>query len=170
MDYFDLFDLPVQLQIDKELLRRRFFERSRAFHPDFFAQEDEAAQADALERSAELNKAYKVLTDDDERIRYVLLEKGLMETEEKYPLDPEFLMEMMELNEQLPEAGADEASKAQLLQQLHQWKNAIYAPVANLVEHYQEGVTSAEELLQVKEFYYRKKYLQRLAGQLGQKL
>ena len=170
MNYFELFGIPVQLQVDKEALRRRFFELSRQYHPDYFAQAGDDAQADVLERSAQLNKAYKTLGDDDERLRYVLQEKGLLQPEEKYTLDPDFLMEMMELNEALPEALGDENARAALLRQLQTWKNEIYAPVANTVEHYQEGITSEEELLQVKEYYYRKKYLQRMAGQLGQKL
>lgn len=170
MNYFELFGIPVQLKLDAPALRQRFFELSRQFHPDYFAQADAGAQAHALEQSALLNKAYKTLTSDDERLRYVLQEKGLLLPDEKYALDPAFLMEMMELNEALPEALGDETAKAALQRQLETWKNEIYAPVANTMEHYQEGVTSEEELLQVKEYYYRKKYLQRLAGQLGQKL
>jgi molecular chaperone HscB len=34
------------------------------------------------------------------------------------------------------------------------------------VEHYQEGITSEKELLQVKEYYYKKKYLDRIKKQL----
>ncbi|GAB4091682.1 Fe-S protein assembly co-chaperone HscB [Flaviaesturariibacter terrae] len=170
MNYFELFGMPVQLQIDKDTLRRRFFELSRQHHPDYFAQEGSKVQADVLERSAQLNKAYKTLGDDDERLKYLLQEKGLLQPDEKYALAPDFLMEMMELNESVAEAGADEHARLALQAQLQTWKNEIYAPVAKTMEHYQEGVTSEKELLQVKEYYYRKKYLQRLASQLGQKL
>ncbi|TCJ19341.1 hypothetical protein EPD60_02700 [Flaviaesturariibacter flavus] len=170
LSYFELFAIPVTFRPDKAALRRRFFELSRDVHPDHFAQETEANQAEALERSAQLNKAYKTLTNEDELVRYVLLEKGLMQPEEKYALSPDFLMEMMELNEEVPDALDDEAARGRLVERLRQWKNEIYEPVENTLEHYQEGVTSEKELLQVKEFYYRKKYLQRLAGQLGQKL
>ncbi|RYZ23776.1 MAG: co-chaperone Hsc20 [Chitinophagaceae bacterium] len=170
LSYFELFGIPVTLRPDKADLRRRFFERSREAHPDHYARESDAAQAEALERSAQLNKAYKTLTDEDELARYVLQEKGLMQPEEKYALAPDFLMEMMELNEEVPDALSDAAARERLMERLRQWKNEIYAPVENTMEHYQEGVTSEKELLQVKEYYYRKKYLQRLAGQLGQKL
>ncbi|GAA4328670.1 iron-sulfur cluster co-chaperone HscB C-terminal domain-containing protein [Flaviaesturariibacter amylovorans] len=169
MNYFELFGLPVQLRTDKVALRKRFFELSRAAHPDYFAQADAATQADALDRSAQLNKAYKTLGDDDALLGYVLQEKGLLTPDEKYALPPDFLMEMMELNESVPETQADDAARARLAEQLNQWQNEIYAPVANIVEGYQEGVTSEEELLQVKAYYYKKKYLQRLAAQLGQK-
>ena len=38
----------------------------------------------------------------------------------------------------------------------------LYEPIKNIVEHYQEGVTTQEELLQVKKYYFQKKYLQRM--------
>jgi molecular chaperone HscB len=43
----------------------------------------------------------------------------------------------------------------------------IYGPVKETVEHYQDGVTTEEELLQVKEYYYKKKYLHRIQQQLN---
>jgi molecular chaperone HscB len=170
MNYFTQFGLPVQFTLDKDVLRRQFFELSRKYHPDYFAQFDEAAQAQALEDAASLNKAYKTLSNEDERIRYILEQKGLIETDEKYALAPDFLMEMLELNESIEEAKDNPVATAELVHQLQNWKKEIYEPVAEIVAHYQEGVSSEKELLQVKEYYFRKKYLQRLAGQLGQKL
>ena len=42
----------------------------------------------------------------------------------------------------------------------------IYEPVKEIVEHYQEGAVSEKELLQVKEYYFKKKYLDRIRQQL----
>jgi molecular chaperone HscB len=169
-DYFELFGLPVSLRVDKEDLRKRFIQLSRQYHPDHFAQDGADVQADILDKAALLNRAYKTLGSGDDLIRYVLAEKGLITNDEKYALSSEFLMEMMDLNEALPEALSDPAEKEKLTNQIRNWQNEIYEPVADIVANYQERVTSEEELLQVKEYYYRKKYLQRLAGQLGQKL
>ncbi|RYZ00370.1 MAG: co-chaperone Hsc20 [Chitinophagaceae bacterium] len=170
MTYFELFGIPVQLRTDKAALRKRYFELSRASHPDYFAQAGADVQADALDRSALLNRAYKTLGDDDALLGYVLQEKGLLQPDEKYALPPDFLMEMMELNEAVPGALEDDAARSRLLSELDNWKKEIYAPVANTIERYEEAAVSEEELLQVKAYYYKKKYLQRLAGQLGQKL
>ncbi|RYY86221.1 MAG: Fe-S protein assembly co-chaperone HscB [Chitinophagaceae bacterium] len=170
MNYFELFGFPEQFRIDKEALRRRFFELSRQYHPDYFAQSGDEVQADALEKAAQLNKAYKTLGNDDERTRYLLEQKGLLQADEKYALAPDFLMEMMDLNEAVPEALADEGAKERLLEQLQTWKTNIYAPVAQTLEADSAAGLTEKELLQVKEYYYRKKYLQRLASQLGQKL
>ena len=95
-----------------------------------------------------------------------------MEEDEKFALPPDFLMEMMELNEALAEAqmDTDEDAIARTKQQLVTFEKEIYEPVKDIVEHYQEGITSEKELLQVKAYYYKKKYLQRIALQMSQKL
>jgi molecular chaperone HscB len=172
MNYFELFQIPVQLQIDQALTRRKFLEMSRKYHPDYFAQNNEEDQATALETSANLNKAYKTFSDKDATIRYVLQEKGLLEEEEKYSLPSPFLMDMMELNEALADAEIEENEEVRntLKKQLLHLQEEIYEPVKHIVEHYQEGVTTKKELLQVKEYYFKKKYLQRIAQQMGQKL
>ena len=80
-------------------------------------------------------------------------------------------MEMMEINEQLTEAKMDgEPEKITYLSSvISQLSTKIYEPVKEIVEHYQEGITSEKELLQVKEYYFKKKYLNRINQQLAGK-
>lgn len=164
MNYFELYDLSIALQPAREQVQQRFYELSRRYHPDFHSQATEEEQADMLEKASQVNMAYKVLMHPDETIKYVLQLKGLLEEEEKYQLSPDFLMEMMDLNEQALDV-AEESDADRLRQTIQQTQTEIYEPVKAIVEHYQEGVTTEKELLQVKEYYYRKKYLDRiLAG------
>ena len=102
MNYFELFGLPVQLKVDKESLRKKYFELSRQSHPDYFVQTDGVEQEQVLEASALLNKAFKTFSNPDETIKYVLQQKGLLEEEEKYNLPAPFLMQMMDINETQP--------------------------------------------------------------------
>ena len=167
MNYFELFDLPVSLKVDRNGLSKKYFELQKKYHPDFFANEDDEAKADALEKSSQVNKAFKTFSDSDETIKYVLQEKGLLEEEEKYKLPDNFLMEMLELNEQLTDAKMDDdAAKIENIKsQIFTLQENIYEPVSEIVEGYKEGVSSEKELLQVKDYYYKKKYLKRiLAG------
>ncbi len=165
MNYFELYGLPVSLQPDPAKLRARFYELSRLYHPDFYGQSTEEEQAEALERSSQVNMAFKVFQNREATLKYVLQLKGLLEEEEKYQLSPDFLMEMMDLNEQAMELS-DQADKDRLTQTIQQLQTEIYEPVAKIVADYQEGVTTPEELLQVKEYYFRKKYLDRLLAGL----
>jgi molecular chaperone HscB len=166
MTYFELFDIPVELKVNTASISKKFFELSRKYHPDYFANENEEVQAEALEKSALLNKAWKTFQNQDATMKYVLLEKGLLEEEEKYELPPDFLMEVLEINEQLMDAD-DQLAKGNLQSAIKTLQTEIYEPVEKIITNYQEGVTTEKELLQVKEYYYKKKYLDRIHQQMA---
>src|SRR4051794_23295490 len=128
MNYFELFEIPISFQPDLKKLKLKFYELSRKYHPDFFTQESELEQSDALERSSQVNKAFKVFQSRDETIKYVLQLKGLLEEEEKYQLPPDFLMEMLELNEQMADAkmDGDDLQLAKLKQSIAEVEEEIF--------------------------------------------
>lgn len=165
MTYFELFEIPVQLKVDKATLPHKYFELSRIYHPDFYANANNAEKAEALEKSALLNQAFRTFQNQDETIKYVLKLKGLLEEEEKYDLPPAFLMEVLEINEAMMDVG-DEPVKEKIMTTIDNLQNEIYATVCKTVENYKDEVTTREELLQVKEYYYKKKYIDRIRQQL----
>jgi len=168
MTYFELFNIPVSLQVDAAVVKTKFYELSRKYHPDFFSQATEAEQEEALEKSSLLNKAFKVFSNKDETLKYVLQLKGLLENEEKYQLSPDFLMEMMELNETLTDAkmDADEEKVASCKLQVSNFEKELYEDVKSIIEHFKDGISTQEELLQVKDYYFKKKYLSRILSSL----
>ncbi len=164
MNYFELYGIPISLQPNQAVVKEKFYELSRKYHPDLHSLAADAEQADILEKASQVNMAYKIFIHPDETIKYVLQLKGLLEEEEKYQLAPDFLMEVLELNEQALDVS-EQADIDRLTQTIHEFQTKIYEPVETIVANYQEGVTTEKELLQVKEYYYRKKYLDRiLAG------
>jgi molecular chaperone HscB len=171
MNYFELFEVPVQLKVDKPSVYKKYIELRKQNHPDYFATGNADEQSRSLEISASLNKAWKTFQSPGETIKYVLQLKGLLEEEEKYHLPPGFLMEMMEVNEQLMDAKMDGNSEkiSSLSSVISNLSNHIYEPVKEIVERYQEGVTTEKELLQVKDYYFKKKYLNRIKQQLSGK-
>lgn len=166
MNYFELFGLPVQLKVDKTYLPKRFFELNRKFHPDFYANATPSEKEKALEITANLNKAFKTFQNEDDTLKYVLQLKGLLEEEEKYQLPPDFLMEVLEINEQVMDAEDDANLRTNLLFAIDKLQSSIYDPVRNIIENYQDDSTSEKELLEVKEYYYKKKYLTRIRKEL----
>ena len=157
MNYFELFDIPVSLTIDKTKLAKKYFELQKKYHPDFFTQNSEAEQDEALEKSSAINKALKIFQDKDSIIKYVLQLKGLLEEEEKYQLPPDFLMEVMELNEQL---SADSTTAIEV------FEKEIYSEVSSIIDGYNDNSTTTTDLLKVKEYYFKKKYLLRILERL----
>jgi len=167
MNYFELYELPIQLKVDAVILKQKFYILSRKYHPDFFTNESEYEQTRVVEISSIVNKAFKTFSNLNETIKYVLQLKELLIEEEKYELSPIFLMEMMELSEQAMEAKIDGEKDTidNVLKQITTKENEIYEPIKQIVETYTEGITTQKELLQVKEYYYQQKYLSRiLAG------
>ena len=161
MNYFELFDLPIGFQVDTAKLRAAFMDIQKASHPDKFTQASEEAQNEALEKSAVANKAFTLLNNRDKILPYVLEITGFLEAEEKYALQPDFLMEMMELNEAWMEADS-EAEKNKVKQQVQSIQNEILTPVKALLEAPSIDTSTKEGLLQIKEYYYKKKYLDRI--------
>ena len=157
MNYFELFDLPVSLNVDKSKLAKKYFELQKKYHPDYFTQATEAEQEEALEKSSAVNKALKILKDKDSTIKYLLQLKGLLEEEEKYLLPPDFLMEVMELNEELTAESATA---------INDFEKDIYSGVQSIIEKYDAAAITTAELLKVKEYYFKKKYLQRILDRL----
>jgi molecular chaperone HscB len=160
MNYFELFRLPIGFQVDAAKLRQAYMEIQRTSHPDKFTQSSIDDQDIALEKSAIANKAFTLLNNKELILPYVLEVMGYMETDEKYALSPDFLMEMMDLNEAWMDADS-EAAKSNVTQQVKTIQNAIYTTVKAILEANSIDITK-EAMLQVKEYYYKKKYLDRI--------
>ncbi len=157
MNHFELFGLPVSFKIDRGNLAQKYFELQKKYHPDFFAQGTEQEQEQALDISSQLNKALNIFKSETQTIKYVLQLKGLLQEEEKYQLPPAFLMEMMELNEELSENSA---------RQINEIEKKLHTEVQSIIESYDDSTFTTADLLKLKEYYYKKKYLQRILDRI----
>ena len=102
MNHFELFGLPSQFQLDGSLLSSQFRELQKRFHPDNFASASERDRLMAVQKASEINDAYQVLKSPLSRAEYLLAENGVdIRGEQQTMSDPMFLMEQMELREEL---------------------------------------------------------------------
>jgi molecular chaperone HscB len=121
-DFFAFFGLPQKLSIDPATLEAQFHKLSWKLHPDNFVRANEFERNLSLERSSELNDAYRTLREPVARIEYLLLHLGLRKegtTRQQAP--PELLEEVFELNEwldELREARAEGGDTAALRERL----------------------------------------------------
>ncbi len=164
MNYFELFEIPVSLIVDQTKLPLQYFTLQKKYHPDFFTNANEQEQEEVLEKSSMINKGFKTLKDSDETIKYVLMLKGLLQEEEKYELPPDFLMEMMELNEGLMDEDILNIEETET--KIFQLQKNLYSEVQNIIEDYSDDRTTEAQLLQVKDYYYKRKYLKRILERL----
>jgi molecular chaperone HscB len=110
-DYFVLFGLPQKLWMDCAELEKLFHQLSWKLHPDNFVRASEYERELSLERSSQLNDAYRALRDPVARVEYLLAHAGMRkEGAAKQQAPPELLEEVFELNESLDELRAARAS------------------------------------------------------------
>jgi molecular chaperone HscB len=167
MNYFEFYGIKESFTPDVALLKKKFYELSKEFHPDFFANESDERQQEILELSTLNNKAWQTLSDPYKRLEYILKQHGLLEEGAKPQLPADFLMEMMDINERLMEVdGAEELAKlnAEVL--------GVEDELRLKLEHAQAGYaqlndTAKEERLnEIADCYYRQKYLLRIKESL----
>jgi molecular chaperone HscB len=115
VDYFALFDMPRKLWIEMDGLEKKFLQLSWKLHPDNFVNATEREREVSLEKSSQLNDAYRVLRDPVSRVEYLLeLEGTRKEGEHKQQAPPELLEEVFELNESLDELRETKSSGGDL--------------------------------------------------------
>ncbi|MDN3696491.1 MULTISPECIES: co-chaperone HscB [Vibrio] len=107
MNHFELFGLPIQFSLDGSLLSSQFRELQRRFHPDNFATASERDRLLSVQKAAQINDAYQILKNPISRAEYMLLLQSIdIRAEQQTMQDPEFLMEQMELREELEDIAA----------------------------------------------------------------
>lgn len=188
-DYFAFFSLPQSLQIDSAALEQLFHQLSWKLHPDNFIRASEFERNLALERSSELNDAYRTLRDPILRVEYLLLRAGVRkEGTTKQQAPPELLEEVFELNEALDELREAKADRGADLPEL---REKLAAAQDNFEEKLEEvdadlnvvftewdaalvnaGNESARQALMAKlnELLNRRSYIRSLVRNVGEEL
>ena len=110
-DYFTCFGFPRRLNIDQKKLEAKFYELSRAFHPDFYQNKSDTEQTISLSNAATLNTAYRTLRDPIQRAEYLLdLEAGAVKEIRTTP-PADLFEQILELQDTLDEfRSADRAT------------------------------------------------------------
>jgi molecular chaperone HscB len=106
IDYFRLLSLPRDYSVDMKLAEDNYRDMQRHVHPD---KVDDSTAANIPEGfSSLLNKAIKVIKSPTERAMHLLyLLDGCTIGEADLTNDPELLIEMMEINEEVEDCGRD---------------------------------------------------------------
>lgn len=108
MTYFRLLHLDENFQIDLKKLNEMYIELQKRLHPDMFSTKSDTEQQLAEKQSALLNKAYFTLLKPLPRAIYILKLHGHEIGEGTTDMNPEFLMEILELNERIGESNTED--------------------------------------------------------------
>ncbi len=168
MDYFTFYNLPRTFRLNEGRLKRSFFEKSRTFHPDFYIQKADKEKEEALQWATYNNQAYQTLKNEDKRMKYILELEGVLIEGEKYQLPPIFLMQMMELNEEVMELSFQmEAQRATALKaKLTTIEQEMMQSIEQSMKDFDQAADKTA-LKKIKEFYFKKRYLLRIRESLS---
>ncbi len=112
-DYFTCLGFPRRLTLDLKKLEAKFYELSRAFHPDFYQTKSPTEQTISLSNAAVLNTAYRTLRDPIQRAEYLLaLEAGSVKDIRTSP-PADLFEEILELQDTLDEYRASDRDSDQ---------------------------------------------------------
>lgn len=96
---FEILGLEPAFQLDAAVLEQKLIEANLRWHPDRYALAPEADRLAAEDQMAAINEAHDALVDPLNRAEVLLGEKAANRV-----ADPMFLMEMMELREEVEAA------------------------------------------------------------------
>jgi molecular chaperone HscB len=115
-DYFHLFGLEIDFNIDLSRLKTAYRALQRETHPDRYVNASDQEKRIAMSYSALVNEAYACLTDDLKRAAYCLSLSGEdVDFEHNTAMAPDFLMQQMDWRERLamPKAHDDATAEIQ---------------------------------------------------------
>lgn len=165
VDYFTFFGLPYKLNLDTAQLERDFYALSRKLHPDINARANGPEQEWSLEKTSQLNDAYRTLRDPISRTEYLLRLQGVQleeqskaATEEarrtgavkKQVVPPDLLEEVFELNMQLEQLRMNrkmDEDDPSLAQEIREAKEHLVAKQSEMLAELQSVWNQWDELV-----------------------
>src|SRR5579863_8782984 len=170
MQYYEALGLEPKLALDSAELQKRFYERSREWHPDRFSRGTAEQRQKSLDMTAVINDAYRTLREPVTRAEYFLKENGF-ELSKEAP--PELLEEIFELNMALEEMrGGDDSARPQLEsaeKNFTRMLSDVDRQLEDLFEQY-DRAQSREKLSEIRGVLNRRKYIQNLVDEVHKSL
>ena len=145
-DAFGLLGLPARFDLEPQVIERAFFDRSKELHPDRFASAPAAERVAALSRSRALNDAYQILKKPVARAEYLLARAGVTIGANEQ-VEPELLMEVLELREELAENRANVAVVEKLQRDMRARRDAAVGRLPSLFERSDLGEIKKQLIL-----------------------
>ena len=160
-NYFELFGLPVTYIVDSQALSERYRELQRVVHPDRFTSASAQEQRFSLQQATQVNEAFETLKDPLKRAQYLLGLHGInMEIGQETTRDTAFLMEQLELREELEKARSKADPHAALDDLMQRISVMIKQQVAQIAVQFETGTD--EQLEAARESVRKMQFLNKL--------
>ena len=138
--HFERLGLPGRFDLSTSDLEAAYLRLSREVHPDFHGNSGDLDRNASNELSSSLNGAYAVLRDPFRRADYLLTLLGGPAASELKDMPKAFLMDMMDLREQL-EAAKNDAERGLLEDDISGRQRELLQTISALFAKMQESIT-----------------------------
>lgn len=167
LDYFKLYELESVFTIDANLLKQKFYQLQKNYHPDNYINQDQTIKDLALRLSIKINDGYTHLNSPLKRAILLLDKHGVAVDFNKHTsLPPQFLASYMELHEMVDQARVDHD-----LMTISNINNQVLNHINKLVEEIGlnfKQTNYSEILEQVKQLSFLTKFSDMLSELLQQ--
>lgn len=158
-NHFQVLGLPHRYDVDLKLAEEHFRALSRQFHPDRFATADPRARRASLQRTVQLNEAWRTMKDPVRRAEYLLQQAGFQVGaedgasrpqakgssaggRERIPVPAALLGEILELREELGEAR-EAGDHARVQRMAGEMRRRVDAALQNVATSLGEAAASS---------------------------
>jgi molecular chaperone HscB len=146
-NYFEIFNIPVSFDVDTAQLSEVYRELQKEVHPDKFVNAGEQQSRLAVQVASLVNQAFDTLKLPVSRANYLLKLAGLdIDHEQDTTMDPMFLMEQMELREEIESVRSKSDPLDEIDRLMKQVKNTLADVMQSYSSAYQkENYSEAHE-------------------------
>jgi len=165
-NYFELFGLPIEFRVDTDLLNDRYLELQKEVHPDNFAAGTDQEKRLSMQWATFINTANVTLKSPLARAIYLLELHGL-QLKNNPELPPDFLMQQIELREQLESIEDADAN----LEKLDDFKREVRSVMSRIETSF--ALAIGEDLAMAERSVYEMQFISKLlvsADHLEEKL
>ncbi len=164
LNYFELFELEPTFNVDEVALRKKFYQKSMQFHPDKIVLSNDKEKDLSLQKATLINQAFKVLSDEELRMKYLLELSGIDFAEGKETVPQDFLMEVMEINEMIMDYKMESKRelKNSIIKQITTLKSNLLNNIDDILSNYEYQKADKKQLEFIKDYYLKAKYLKRI--------
>ncbi|WP_020560247.1 Fe-S protein assembly co-chaperone HscB [Thiofilum flexile] len=160
--WFELFGLPLQFEVDPVVLTQRFRALQTQFHPDRYVNQSDTEKRFAVQATSLINEAYAGLKNPRLRARYLLEQAGIILNDELDTIqDRDFLIQQMQWREAIEEALED----AEPLDALDQVGDEIQAVTLTLYSEFAQ-VWALKNLERAKQIVLKLRFYERLQEEI----
>lgn len=163
-DHFERLGLPRRFGLERDAIERAYLERAQVVHPDRFASGSSGEQRAAMEASAALNEAHRVIRDPVRRAEYLCKLAGIdidsNDAQQGAPvMSQAFLMEMIERREALEDAREQGAAALDAL------RGGVEGELDDALDVARKAL-DADDSPDAARALVRRRYLQRLLDEI----